>query len=87
MNDTGGHAAMRALFAAHDQALLEAATKNFVAMIVAALGIYSPEQMAQLERHYTQLFDGILGGWGTHWVAGEVFPQARALYHQGREEH
>ena len=69
---------MRALFSdAKGEELLEAATANFVAMIEVALDTYPAPQVALLEEHYVQLFDGLLHGWGTKWVL-PVFAEARA---------
>jgi hypothetical protein len=72
------YGAMEVLIAAHNNELQDAATKNFVAMISAALDTYPPEHVAFVEEHYVQLFNGIMAGWGDKWVR-DVFAKARAI--------
>jgi hypothetical protein len=73
-----GKSALQLLVLAYNGEVEEMATKNFARLVLANMRDGSPEQIAQYERSFVELFDGIMPGWGTAWMP-EVFQRAQAL--------
>lgn len=73
-----GKSWLQLLVSAYNSEVEEMATNNFARLVVANMRKGSSEEIAQYERSFIELFDGIMRGWGSGWVP-EVFGRARAL--------